>query len=411
MAKQNAPQWPVKITVGNVTVKVYRVAHPRAKTGFEYVVAWHSAEGRRRQSFADERVAMTEARTRADQLNSGRVLVAEMSAGERDNWAAAVALAGQVPLLTAVREWAQARDLTGGQVVAAAQAWAARNGAMSGERITVRQAIDLYIRSRRADGIKVAAGIERTFAPKRGPAVQRSFAAVLGHLILPEVTPNQLARWLEGQPSAVTRNTHRKRVVTFFRWCRKRGYLPLDVLTAAERTDAAQEADDGVIGIISPQDLQRAFALVADRQPDYLPALALAAFCGLRRGEVHGQRWEDMNFARGTLRVTKAKPKTPARRLVPLTDAALAWLLPRRKARGAVCNNLALDRVRDICRTAGVDLADNGFRHTWISAQVEITGDIPRVAKVAGTSVRIIHQHYLELIERDEAEAWFAVRS
>jgi len=105
------------------------------------------------------------------------------------------------------------------------------------------------------------------------------------------------------------------------------------------------------------------FRLIAREHPHYVPSLALAALCGMRH-------------ARGE---------------------------------GAVCENLAIDRLREIARTAGFSLAENGFRHTWISARVEITGDIPRAALEAGTSVAKIHQHYRELLRSEAAAAWFAV--
>src|SRR5690606_20572568 len=211
----------------------------------------------------------------------------------------------------------------------------------------------------------------------------------------------------------VTRNTHRKWIVAMFRWCRKRELLPMDVTTAAEKTDLAEEGESE-ISITTAAVLQQVFAGVTERAPaekvdEYICAIALAAGLGMRRGEVHGQDWSDINLERGSLRVTAAKPKTPARRLVPISDAAAEWLRPRAKESGPVCSNLALDRVRDICRTAGVELAENVFRHTWISARVETTGDIPRTAREAGTSVRMIHHHYLELMHREDAEGWLAV--
>jgi hypothetical protein len=72
-----------------------------------------------------------------------------------------------------------------------------------------------------------------------------------------------------------------------------------------------------------------------------------------------------------------------------------------------MCSNLALDRIRGICRTARLDLADNGFRHTYISARVAMTSDLPRVALEAGTSEKVIRKHYLELMPKEEGAAWF----
>jgi len=160
-----------------------------------------------------------------------------------------------------MREWARASELTGGNVIAAAEAWARRNDAKA-KRLTVSEAIELYLKAQRANGIQIKRGPEQTFNPTRVPAPRRSFREAFGKQILSEVTANQLATWLESQPSAVSRNFHRKHLVALWRWCRRRGLLPAELQTAAEKTDKARETF-GEIGVISAQDLAALFALIA----------------------------------------------------------------------------------------------------------------------------------------------------
>jgi len=409
MARSATLEWPQKVTVGHTSLKVYRQTAPRSRTGFEYVVVWHTADGRKRKPYADPDAALREARLKAEQLNAGRIEAASFDRADVDELQAIRALTGDIPALAAVKEWARARELCKGSIIPAAEQWAARNGGGSVQRVTVAEAVELYLKARRADGIDTKVGPERTLTPRRGPAADRGFKATFGAHAIADLTPGLIAGWLETHfPDPVSRNTRRKHVVALFRWCRKRGYLPLDVTTAAERTDRAKEVGEE-IGLVSAAELRQAFDLVSEKAPSYLPALALAAFCGLRRAEVHGQRWEDIDFERKALRVSVAKPGTPQKRRVPLEPAALAWLEPRRQEAGPVCSNLTMDRVRDICRTAGLDLADNGFRHSWISARVEATGDIARTSLEAGNTPRVINRHYRELLRPDEAEAWFSV--
>jgi integrase len=254
--------------------------------------------------------------------------------------------------------------------------------------------------SKRSDGVDVDAGYERTLP---------GFVKALGSQEIATVSPEAIAAWLSTFKHPVSKNSHRGRVVSVFRWGRKRGFLPLDVMTAPERVDRAREPRVA-IEIVTPEELSRAFTLISEKAPHYIPALAVASLCGLRRAEVHGQLWEHIDLGRSLLRVSAAKQNTPAHRLVPIPPAAAEWLLEHRKKEGPICANLAIDRVRDICRTAGLDLADNGLRHSWISARVAITSNVPEVALDAGNSPRVIHQHYRELMRKDEAEAWFAVR-
>jgi len=398
----------MRIRVGNASVSVYRVKHVRMPSGFQFVVAWNSPAGRQRRTFNDEARAIVEARATAQQLNSGHVDAAQMTNADRDELIAArqiASTAGNVPLLSAMQEWARARELARGNLLAAVEFWAERNNAKT-QSFTVSEAVDRYLRARAADGVRVEVGAARTLKPVR---VRNSFHDVFAPRLLGDVTTNELASWLETHPHPVTRNSHRKWVVALWRWCRKRGYLPLDVTTAAERTDRAYEPRESPVEIMTAQQLRDAFALIAREHAHYVPALALAAFCGMRRKEVHCQRWEDIDFERGFVRVTNAKPRTPANRRVPLCEVARVWLKPLREETGSVCENLALERVRDIAKCAGIELPKNGFRHTWISARVEIGGDAARTALEAGTSVAKIHRHYRELMTPEQAEAWFAV--
>ena len=92
-------EWPRYITVGAVTVPVYRVKHVSNRSGWAYVAVYTTPEGRQRQKFADPDAAVAEARLQAGKLAAGRVEAAGMSRGERDEWLAACGLpsSGRVP--------------------------------------------------------------------------------------------------------------------------------------------------------------------------------------------------------------------------------------------------------------------------------------------------------------------------
>ena len=384
--------------VGNAAVKVYRMKHPTARTGWTFVLAWQSPAGRKRRKITDEAEAMSEARLLASQLNAGRVNAGDLTQADRDELFACRELAGDLSSVLALREWAAARNLVGADLLAAAEHWAARKGRLA-KRVTVAEATKRFLEAKRRDEVDTKAGYERSL-----PA----FVEALGERSIAEVSPDVIADYLQRYTNPASRNSHRKRIVSLFRWCRKRGILPLDIQTAPERVDTARQARVE-IGLVTTDELRRAFDLIAEKAPEYLPALAVSVFCGLRRAEVHGQRWEHIDLERCLLRVSAAKPNTPAHRLVPLPPAAVQWLAPLRQAKGPICPNLAVDRIRDICRTAGLDLARNGFRHSWISARVAVTGNIPETAIEAGNSPSILVRHYRELLRKDEAAAWFAV--
>lgn len=393
-----ALRFPHIVRSGSVIVRVYRVARGDGRK--IYSVGWTSGGVRRLQQCGDLTTALAEAKLRAEQLAAGKLEAAQMSIAERDEYRAAKEAAQGAQLLEIVMEWKQARQLTGPDLIRACQQWAERHGGKMVRKATVAEAIVQFLASKKAAHVKVKASYDRTLP---------GFEKAVGTLPISSVGPEAIAAWLAGFAHPVTRNTHHARVVSLFKWCRKRGLLPLDVMTAAERVDRAREPR-GVIGLVTPEQLRSAFALITQKAPHYEPALALASLCGLRRSEVHGQLWEHIDLGRSLLRVSAAKPNTPAHRLVPIPEAAAEWLLPHRKAKGQICGNIAMDRIRDICRTAGLDLADNGLRHMFISARIAVTGNVAATALEAGNSPAICHRSYRELVRKEEAEAWFNVR-
>lgn len=396
--KKSGDGYPRQVRVGSVAVKVYRLRHRQAASGFVYAVAWADSNGRKMRQFSDEGAAMEEARLKAAQIASGRVEGADLSRSDRDELVAAKRMCGDVPLLSALEEWSKAREIAKGNLMLAAQSWAERTGA-SFETITIGIVVNRFLEAKRKAGVDVRASYNK---------ILPSFVQALGERELHTLSARELTAWLDRRYShPVSRNTARRRVVTLWRWARKQGYLPRDAMTEAEQTDAARE-EDHVIGVISAKVYGDLLTHFRATHPEYLAPLVLAGFCGLRRAEVHNQTWEDVSLERGFVRVTKAKRNTPAHRLVPLAPAAKRWLkLCDRK--GSLCDNLAIDRIREIGKAADFELPENCFRHSFISHRVAQTGNVAETALEAGNSPRIIFRHYRELFTKAEGEAWFSL--
>jgi integrase len=409
-------RWPKVVKAGSVGVTVYRMRHATARTGWTYVVAWVTPAGRQRRKFTDAGAALDEARLKADQLHAGRVEGAEMSRGDRDELQAARALAKDVPVVAALKEWAEARALCAGQLVPAAKLWRDTHGTTS-RRTSVPEAVDAFLAAKKRSGVAVASSYDQTL-----PRLKEAFTGPME-----SVTARALTAWIydtfaqplpegEGKPGEKrahpsTVNTHRKRLVALWRWARKEGYLPALAQTEAERMDRARE-EATEIGIIDARTFARILALIRDRHADYLALTVLAGFCGLRRSELHAQTWADVNLARAFVRVTAAKRNTPSKRLVPLAPAAVEWLLSCKHANAKdalVSPPWGVDLVRKFVREAGIDCPENAFRHSFISARVAQTGDVAATSLEAGNSPAIIFKHYRELMAKEDGAAWFAL--
>lgn len=395
----SAERWPKKVISGNVVVRVYKVKHATSKTGNAYVLAYQDGGQRRLQKFADPGAALAEARLKADQLNAGRIAGASMSAGDRDELQAARRLAGAVPVVAALEEWQRGRKLCGGSIIPACELWAATQTAKL-EDVTAAEASRRYLESRRRAGMNTKAGMERTL-PK--------FLETFGGQNMTTISARGLQAWLDEIANPASRNSHRKRIITFFRWARKAGMLPAAAQTEIEKTDRAK-VPPLEIGILTGQQFAAALDLMRRKHREYLAVTVLAGFCGLRRKELHAQAWKDVQLDRGHLRVTAAKSNTPSKRLVPICPAAVEWLMLCKRKGDLVSPAWGIDRVRAFCREAKIPCPENGFRHGYISHRVAQTGNVAETSLEAGNSVQVIHAHYRELVSKAEGEAWFSLR-
>lgn len=393
-------EWPRKVIAGSVIVKVYRVKHATSASGFTYVIASSSAGTRKLQKFAIESDAMAEARLKADQLNAGRVEGAEMSRADRDELQEARKITGSVPVLVALREWSKVVSLTDGNLFAAAEAWAARNSKAC-DPVTAAEGVKLFLAAKKKQGVDVTASYTKVL-----PHFEREFR----ERRLDTLSTRELQVWLDRTfPHPVTRNTVRARLRTLWGWARKQGYLPPGMEQTAEDIEVARE-QPAQIGVIDSDTFRRLLEHFRKHHPEYLAALTLAGFCGLRRAEIHTQIWDDVLLDRKFARVTSAKKGTAARRIVPLCEAAIKWLLLCKDRKGPVCENLAIDRIRDIGRAAEFKLPENCFRHSFISHRVAQTGNVAETSLEAGNSPKVIFRHYRELFTKQEGKSWFCIR-
>lgn len=393
----SAGKWPRNIKVGNVTVRVYRVKHKTSANGWTYVLAYHEGGLRKRQKFAAAQDALDEGRLKCELLNAGRVASAGMTQHDRDELQAARSLTGEIPVIAALTEWKRIREITHGEGIQAAEAWAARQGT-SYKTDKISTIIDLFLKSKKAGGVKT----KKTYKPLEH--LREKF----GSMHMDIVSSLALGKWMqERYANAVYFNTALSRFRTLWTWARKNGFLPKDSQTVAEAIDTARERPNR-IGIIKAEKLKLLLRLIQKDHPELLAPLVLAAFCGLRSSEVHGQQWEDIDLVGGHVRVTAAKPNTPAFRLVPICDAAKKWLLlcPDRTER--VCTTIVdIERIRDLAVAAKLEMPENAFRHSYISHAVAASGDVNRTALDCGNSPQKIFRNYRSLVSEAEGKSWF----
>ncbi len=395
-------KFPHTLKNGSVRVKVYRIANKKSSTGYTYIVRWF--EGR--NCLKDKRSIRLEdaidfAERQAAYLNSAKYDADRLRRYQKEAYVLAQDLAGDTPVVTAIREWKKAKGISGGNLIAAAEAWRDQRTTKI-KLFEVNEIIKRFKVAKERAGIIWKSNYQKTF-----PKFQRDF----GEKFISRISTTELQDWLDTTYSNhTTRNTHRKRIVVLWRWAQKQGYLPRNVKTEAELTERAKELTPER-GIISPQTFRELLNLMKDRFPHYLPALVLAGFCGLRCDEVHKQKWEDIRLEEFRLRVTRAKSGTASYRHVQICPAAVEWMLvSNQKREGRVCRNEAITRIRTIARRRGFVLPANCFRHSFVSYLIVKAESIEVATLEAGHTERVAHRNYKALVTKADAEEWFSLR-
>lgn len=385
-------------------MKIYEVKHAGTKKGVVFTVVWHAGGRRTTRQFTDEKKALEEATLKADQLAAGRIGAASVSVDDAELLFEARKIAGSIPVMAALAEWSKVREIAGGDLLAAAKAWKDVHGTGM-KKLTVADAVDKFLAFKKRSKVDVQASYMKTL-----PRLKEQ----LGGRAIGSISSRALEQWIheafkvgpEKHAHPATFNTVRKRVVTLWRWCRKEGYLPRNAQTEAERLEFVQE-EATAIGILEVKAFAQVLETMRESHPAHLAVAVLAGFCGLRRSELHGQKWKDVYLDRGFLKVTKAKRNTPGMRLVQLAPAAVDWLMLCDRSGDKVSPPWGLDRVRAFSRGAGIDCPENGFRHSFISYRVAMTGNVAETSLEAGNSSDIVFKHYRELVEKGEGSQWF----
>jgi len=161
--------------------------------------------------------------------------------------------------------------------------------------------------------------------------VQQVYTHNLDDIILPkwgshrlqDVMPIAVERWLEEMQYAPATKTKIKGVFgTLFRHGMRYQWASTNPIALVRCSSKRVEAPD----ILTPEEIR---AILGELSEPARTVTILAAITGMRRGELFGLKWEDLDFVRRTIRIVRSlvdqvegKPKTEAsRKPLPMSDA------------------------------------------------------------------------------------------
>lgn len=386
----------------------------KGKTYDSFLVCFIQAGQRVRRRATTIDAARDIAMSAARQLADGVGHVATLTPSQVADFAAAERILRQHPgrsIAAVVAEWDAAMKALGqGSIVAACEAQAKANNKRSGFTPTLVSAVyDEFVAGLERDGASVRY-IED--CKSRMGQMKDTFRGFIH-----TVEMSDLETWLNAKKISIkTRKNYRTAAVTLWSFAKSKGYLPRDQQTEAEllpnrkRTKAAKLSAE--IGTYEPAELRQ---ILAAAPAHLLPIFAIGAFAGLRSAELHRLTWG--NIRPGFIQVDADDSKNAVKRHAPVTIALKEWLVKSKRgedeerlcARFGHENALARAMSKAI-RDAGVEPVHNGLRHTFCSARVAATDDVKQTSREAGNSPAIILKHYVKVMTKAKASAWFNVR-
>jgi integrase len=228
----------------------------------------------------------------------------------------------------------------------------------------------------------------RTFSQRMGLLIEE-FGERAAHTISPSEIDSWLASHVEW--SQGTRNRYKTVMSKAFTLALKDGKVEKN----PARLVTSRKENNWRIRYLLPAEEQRLIKAIMEHAPAQLPAFQIALHTGMRQGEQFSLTWDNVDFARKTIRLDETK--NGHMREVPLNSVALAILKDlhkvrpddgpvfrssRRKAQGIRdpkkwwLHALAVAKVKNF--------RWHDLRHTFCSRLVQAGVDIRTVAELAG---------------------------
>jgi integrase len=417
--------WPHVIRSGDVAVKIYKnKGNVRGENFPTFLLSYYASGKRQMRRFMDFKDASAVAVRIAEQKAQGALGAAALSAADRVSLQQALALLAKnegIGHTSASRLVEIVRDYT-----------AARKGLPPD--ITLEEISQFYTQKHPADMQRksVAEVVVEFIADRRSVGCSEvhihDLEIRLGQFssafVLPidSVSAPLVQQWIYGlknqktkkDTAARTKENMLRQIVSLFNFARRQKYVPAELALELSEISTPKK-QHAPIGIYAADEMR---AILAAADNAVAPALAIAAFAGLRLAEVSRLDWRDVRLSEKLIVVGAENAKTAAHRLVPISDNLVPWLTPHAKRFGSLnpceeqthnVGNALGDRFERAAARAKITWKRNGFRHSYISYRVATLKDVPVVALECGNSPQVIFSNYRALATDAEAKAWFSI--
>jgi integrase len=192
----------------------------------------------------------------------------------------------------------------------------------------------------------------------------------------------------------------------FYGWLLRRKLIDFNPVTAIPKPKVVRDAP----AIWSPESLEQ---LLQAASAELVPVLAMGAFAGLRTSELLRLEWREIDLERKLIEVTASKAKSARRRLVKIEPNLARWLAPHAGNTGKPWPKgwrSYHEATAKLCRELELEWRENGLRHSFASYHLAHFQNAEALALQMGhTSVRMIFEHYRELVAPQTAQRYSAI--
>jgi integrase len=393
--------FPMTVKRGHATVKIYEVKN---RNRINYCVSYIGPTGRVRRNFADLNIAKTEASNIAETLRAGDMEALKLTGREKEIYVEAeraiATTASGLPLHMVAHEFARAFNILGGAHIVEAARYYKKHVDVDLQQVTATEAVEKFRAAKEAEGmsaiyLKDIRGLLGDFA--------RHFQCPLS-----SIQPDDLRQYLNGKRvSLVSKANRRRLLVVLFNFAKAQGWLRANEETAADAL-GTYKIKPREVEVYSPTESRR---LLNAAEPDFLPYLALIAFGGVRREELHkGLKWDAINFDRQTITVPASIAKTGRKRKIVMSENLSEWLAPYRIKSGPIFNKDPRKRIAKVVKASGVKWKQNALRHSFGSYRMEQTKNEGQVALEMGNSPKVVKDHYFEIVDERAAREYWSIK-
>jgi integrase len=251
--------------------------------------------------------------------------------------------------------------------------------------------------------------------------LKNGFALQFGTKPIHEITSRELDDWLRSHEewSAITRNNYSTALGVLFSFAAKRRYCLSNPCAELERANVTVQKP----GILSVEEAKELLAAASD---DFVPAIAIGLFAGLRpEAELWNLDWRAIDLRERLIDISVSK-NSASHRFVKISDNLAQWLAPHaipsgavspqgdayhsrlQKARGVAAQKLGEAKI---AADSLIDWPQDALRHTFASMHYAHFKHAAETAEQMGhaSGLRIFFRHYRNRVKPSEAALFWQI--